>query len=149
MLKDLIHAGELPEEKIHLAVDSKKVPWHEENVTKDYVDCSMVRLGEDKVRGIFFDWKKDKTTATWVSLGKYLFHFSPELADEEEKAAENIVNAVNEWLLSRDLLGDLVMLRGGSTSTITGSAGGTIQNKLKNFLVANIEKLSRKKADSA
>ena len=57
-----------------------------------------------------------------------MFHFSLELADEEEKAAKNIVNAVNEWLQLRDFLGDLVMLRGDSTSTITGSAGGAIQH---------------------
>ena len=69
--------------------------------------------------------EEEHSTATWVSLGKYLFYFSP---DEEEKAGKNVVNALNEWLLSRNMLGDLVMLRGDSTSTIIGSVGGTKQH---------------------
>ena len=32
--------------------------------------------------------EEEHSTATWVSLGKYLFHFSPGLAYEEEKAAK-------------------------------------------------------------
>ena len=117
---------------------------------ENVVDSAMNRIEEDKVKGIFFDGKKDKTTkilrfnedtkhyhseiveehytVTWEPAGKYLFHYTPEPADADEKAAKKIANPIYDWLLVRNLLGDLVMIRGDSTSTITGAVGGAIQH---------------------
>ena len=99
---------------------------------ENVVDSAMNRIEEDKVKGIFFDGKKDKTTkilrfnedtkhyhseiveeehytVTWEPAGKYLFHYTPEPADADEKAAKKIANPIYDWLLVRNLLGDLVM----------------------------------------
>ena len=57
-----------------------------------------------------------------------MFHYTPEPADAEEKAAKKIVTPIYDWLLVRNLLGNLVMIKGDSTSTITGAVGGPIQH---------------------
>ena len=58
MVKDLINAGELPKDKIHLACDSKKVSRHKEKVMKNAVSSTMIRLEEDRVKGIFLMGRK-------------------------------------------------------------------------------------------
>ena len=149
MVKDLINAGELPKDKIYLACDAKKVFRHKEKAMKKAESSTMIRLEEDRVKGIFFDGEKDKSTkiltfnedskhyhsgtveeehytVPWEPSGKYLFHYTPEAADAEEKAAKKIADPIYEWLLVRDLAGDLVMIRGDFTSTIKGSAGGVM-----------------------
>ena len=118
---------------------------------KQSVNTAMERLDEDRVEGIFFDGKLDKTTkvltfndetkryhsktieeehytCTWEPSGKYLFHFSPEPADNDAKAAKKIAIPIYEWLLVRNLHGDLVMIRDDLTSTITGCRGGAIHH---------------------
>ena len=111
----------------------------------------MKRADEERILGVFFDGKLDKQTkimklddetqryysgkikeehysVTWEPSGKYLFHFTPEKPEGNEKPAQKIAQPIYEWLVERGLQKDLVLVSGDSTSTITGTWGGAIRH---------------------
>jgi hypothetical protein len=113
------------------------------------VDKFNEKAEEDKIKGLYFDGKLDKTTkvlrldedtgrfhpetvaeehysVTWEPSGKYLFHFTPEPPEAKEKPAQKLAQPIHEWLVERNSTEELVLIRADSTSTNTGSKGGAI-----------------------
>ena len=148
-LNDLIAAGYMPSNSSNLAVDGKKMYRAKEKVMASSKEVLRNRMQIDPIRGIFFDGKNDKHTkvlifdeetnrrypseiseehytVTWEPSGKYLFHFSPEKPSEKQKPAKMIASGIYYWFDERDATEELVMIRGDSTSTITGSKGEAI-----------------------
>jgi hypothetical protein len=55
-----------------------------------------------------------------------LFHFTPERPEHKEKPAQKLAQPIHQWLLQRNSIGDLLLIRADSTSTNTGTQGGAI-----------------------
>ena len=139
----------MPKDCNHLAVDGKKMWRAKESVMSTSKTSLKNRMEECPIGGIFFDGKNDKHTkvqlyddeteryypgevseehysVTWEPSGKYLFHYTPEKPQKGEKPAMMISNGIYSWLQEHGATEDLVMIRGDSTSTNTGPAGGAI-----------------------
>ena len=143
-----IDAGLITKENTKLVVDHNKVVRAQQKVMEELQQelDNMARNGN--IECILFDGRKDLTKTMFkvegtdqqypgvikeehysVCMepgGNYLFHFTPEKATKNTKAAEVIANHLVAWMKERGVDISIKAIGGDSTNVNTGWAGGAI-----------------------
>ena len=147
LLKDLIVAGHLPQDKAFLALDPNKIARARKAVMQESKVKDNEKYKTDKIVGIGYDGRRDRHTRAMVAdstgkmkmrmiteehesvteepSGRYLTHFVPEVPVHPEKPALKVAQGLFDILEQHDSTDSLQFLAGDSTNMNTGWRGGT------------------------
>ena len=159
----LIDAKVITQEDASLVLDHHKVHREKVKLMAHLKEKDNIRYTEDKICCLFFDGRKNWTkvvekdevtgknyqkmekmehiVVTSEPGGEYLFHFTPDEATKENKAAKQVAIKIVEWIKKHNITESLDSIGGDSTNSNTGKYGGTfthIENMLgekKNWIV--------------
>ena len=148
LLKDIMKAGKLVEDKKNLICDSMKVFRAKECAMKysrveENFDCER-----NIITGIFVDGRKDKTlvlihdkttgtfrkqiikenhiTVTEEPRGRYLTHYTPKHKSEISKPAKQCAIGLFDWLMERGKDLNLQLIGSDTTNEMSGWKGGML-----------------------
>ena len=144
----LIDAKLITEEDSTQVLDHHKVHREKVKLMEKLRKGADQRYKEEDIKCILFDGRKNWTKVmekveetgkfyqSQVKLehivvtsepgGEYLFHFVPEDATKEEKAAKQVANKIVDWLNKYGAEATLDSIGGDSTNSNTGKDGGSI-----------------------
>ena len=146
-LQDLIKAGHLPPNMSYLDIDPIKIVRARKVSMNKSREEDTEKEGEEKITGIYFDGRKDKTRAlipdsfgkvhprivkeehisvTVEPSGKYLTHFTPLPAKYPEKPALKEAESLFGVLQDLESTETCKVIGGDSTQSNTGWKGGTM-----------------------
>ena len=145
----LLDYGVLTNDNTKDVIDAKKVQRHKDKVYKELQAKADMKLNEGGLLCILFDGRKDWTlvyeevegssqphpairkeehySVVAEPGGHYLFHFTPEPADETHSAAEQIAITLVEWMVKHGVDTTLQFIGGDSTNVNSGIWGGVFQ----------------------
>ena len=145
----LLDYGLISEDNTTNVVDAKKVQRAKDSLYKELQERSAKKYKEEDIECILFDGRKDWTlmyeevegssqphptirkeehySVVSEPGGQYLFHFTPDEADKDHSAAEQIAIALVDWIKKYDVDQTLQFIGGDSTNVNSGIWGGVFQ----------------------
>jgi hypothetical protein len=145
----LLDYGLISQDNTINVVDAMKVQRAKDKLYKELQERAAMKYKEENIVCILFDGRKDWTlmyeevegssqahpairkeehySVVSEPGGQYLFHFTPDEADKEHSAAEQIAITLVEWMKKYDVDKTLQFIGGDSTNVNSGIWGGVFQ----------------------
>ena len=149
-ISDLIRAGHLPENIRYLFCDAKKVFRAREKILCGAIAEAEKNLGENCIKGLFVDARKDDTLVlqqdektgrfhrrvveenhirvTEEPKGIYVTHYTPEPKSHAAKPAKQAAIGLYEWMKDRWLDTSLEVIGIDTTAEMSGHKGGMLHH---------------------
>lgn len=143
----LIDAKVITEEESSQVIDHHKVHREKQKLMTQLCSSADQKFKDEQIKCILYDgrknWtnvqEKDEETGKWYQTkvklehivavsepgSEYLFHFVPEEATKENKAAKQVSRKIVDWIIDHGVEDSLDAIGGDSTNSNTGWEGGS------------------------